>query len=315
MRAAVTGAGGMVGGHLVRRLLDDGYEVTAFDIKAGGDWWQWHNHALNVDRCDVGGLGALDGFDEVYHLACDMGGIGFITANRFRCMQSTATNLAVLNACLVGGVGRVFYSSSACAYPTDRQGAGSEPLSEDLGWAGRPEVGYGEEKLYGEALVQAVDADHGIEGRIVRFHNVAGAPGTWTGGQEKAPAALCRKVAEAVKSGDHRITIWGDGSQARSYLDVADAVDGLMAVMASDCGEPLNVGSDRQVTVDELVSIIEGIAGVTMERTYDLSAPKGVAGRNADLTLVRERTGWEPRVPLEDMLERLYRWVAAQVDA
>lgn len=320
MRVAVLGAGGMISGHLVRRLLDDGHEVEAVDIKGRYEWWQYHADAMNTWSCDLSDPGmaedAVYRCDEVYLLAADMGGIGFIEGNRWACMNSTAINLAVLNACVASERDvRVFYSSSACAYPVDRQDHDQAPsLQEWTAWQGRPEVGYGEEKLYGEALCETLNAeDHGVTCRVARYHNVYGPHGTWRGGREKAPAAICRKVAEAVLSGRHEIEIWGDGTQVRSYLDVADCVDGTLVVMASDLETPLNVGSDHSVSVNELVSIVEGIAGVTLKRRYDLTAAQGVAGRNSDNTLCQVATGWAPKVSLEDGLERLYAWIYDQI--
>ena len=319
MRVAVLGAGGMIGGHLTRRLLDEGREVVACDLKPLGEWWQVHEsvnaHEFDLSDHDSATL-AVGHADEVYLLAADMGGIGFIEGNRWACMNSTAINLAVLNACVASDRAlRVFYSSSACAYPVDRQDHDQAPsLQEWTAWQGRPEVGYGEEKLYGEALCEALNAkDLGVTCRIARYHNVYGPHGTWQGGREKAPAAICRKVAEAVLSGRHELEIWGDGTQVRSYLDVSDCVDGTLAVMASDHESPLNVGSDHSVSVNELVSIVEAIAGVSLKRRYDLTAAQGVAGRNSDNTLCQIATGWAPKVSLEDGLARLYAWIYDQM--
>lgn len=328
MRVAVLGAGGAIGGHLVEALLDEGHDVVAVDVKPPDDWWQWHDEwhedVHPYAGCDLSDPDAaawvVDECDEVYNLACAMGGIGFISSERWACMRSTAINLAVLDACARSDRDvRVFYSSSACAYPTDRQGPQmfAPRLREDEAWQGRPELGYGEEKLYGEALCDTLNAEprYGVTCRVARYHNVYGTHSTWEGGREKAPAAICRKVAEAKLSGSGVIDIWGDGTQRRSYLDVSDAVAGTLAVMRSDHPGPLNVGSDRDVSVDELVSIAEDAAGVKLERRYDLSAPQGVGARNADLTLVKQVTGWEPKVSLEDGVARLYRWVEAQVAA
>lgn len=320
MRVAVLGAGGMISGHLVRRLLDDGHEVEAVDIKGRYEWWQYHADAMNTWGCDLSDPGmaedAVYRCDEVYLLAADMGGIGFIEGNRWACMNSTAINLAVLNACVASERDvRVFYSSSACAYPVDRQDHDQAPsLQEWTAWQGRPEVGYGEEKLYGEALCETLNAeDHGVTCRIARYHNVAGVPGTWRGGREKAPAAICRKVAEAKLSGDHVIDVWGDGNQLRSYLDVEDCVDGTLAVMRSDHPVPMNVGSDRAITVNQLIDMAEAVAGIKVERRYDLTKPQGVTARNADLTMVTAMTGWRPKITTEQTVEKVYRWIEDQL--
>jgi nucleoside-diphosphate-sugar epimerase len=220
--------------------------------------------------------------------------------------------LSTVEACIQANVGRYFYASSACVYNTDLQ-KGPIHLKESDAYPALPERGYGEAKLAGERLAECAMKDRGLETRVARYHNVMGAPGSWSDGKEKAPAAICRKVAEAKKSGDFVIDIWGDGSQVRSYLDVRDCVAGTLTVMRSDYPQPLNVGSDRMVTVDQLVDMVEDIAGVTLERRYDRSAPKGVAGRNSNNTLVTKETGWAPRVKLEDALAELYGWVEAQV--
>lgn len=321
MRVAVLGAGGAIGGHLVRALLDEGHEVVAVDIKPRDEWWQVIDGArmmTNTDcACREVVFPAVEGCDEVYNLACQMGGIAFITHEPYRCMRSTAINLAVLDVCIAQDRPiRYFYSSSACVYPQDLQHDPKvSPLREIDAYPADPEPGYGEEKLYGERLAQVVGLDprNRVTPRIARYHNVFSAPGSWKDGREKAPAAICRKVAEAMRSGRHEIEIWGDGTATRSYLDVSDCVDGTLAVMRSGYKEPLNVGSDRLVSVDELVSIVEGIAGVKLKRSYDLTAPRGVAGRNSDNTLCQVATGWSPKVSLEDGLARLYAWIYDQM--
>lgn len=327
MRVAVLGAGGAIGGHLVRALLDEGHELVPVDIKAPGDWWQWADEDAD-DASPYAGYDLSDpelahwvveDCDEVYNLACQMGGIGFITHEPYRCMRSTAINIAVLDACIAQGRPvRYFYSSSACVYPQDLQHDPKvSPLREIDAYPADPEPGYGEEKLYGERLAQVVGADprNQVTTRIARYHNVFSSPGSWNDGREKAPAAICRKVAEAKMSGSGVIDIWGDGTATRSYMDVADAVAGTLAVMRSDHDGPLNVGSDRLVSVDELVSVVEGIAGVSLTRRYDPTAPRGVAGRNSDNTLCQIATGWSPSVALEDGLARLYGWIEDQLRA
>lgn len=319
-RAAVLGAGGFIGGHLVHRLLEDGVEVRAFDVKPAQEWWQWPGgrgvHA--ADCYDVADMDPrdLDRVDEVYDLAADMGGIGFIEGNKAACMLSLKAGIAALEAARDAKVGAFFFASSACVYPDYRQGiADAVALEEWMAYPAQPEDGYGWEKLTMERFCRHFTEDFGLVTRVARFHNIFGPIGTWDGGREKAPAALCRKVALAKLTGDHTIEIWGDGSQGRSFLYVDDCVDGVLALMGSDQGDPVNIGSDRLVRVNDLLDIIEQIAGVKLERRYDTSKPQGVPGRNSDNTLVEKTVGWEPSTSLEDGLERTYQWIYDQVRA
>lgn len=315
----VTGAGGFIGGHLVARLLDEGREVRAADVKPFEDWYQVHEPAENLildlsqaESCDR----AVAGMADVYNLAADMGGMGFIENNKALCMLSVLINTHLLMSADRLGCERFFFASSACVYPDYRQRESDNPgLKESDAYPAMPEDGYGWEKLFSERLCRHFREDFGLDACSLRYHNVYGPHGTWAGGREKAPAAICRKVAEAVIGDTGRIPIWGDGKQSRSFMYIDDCVEGTRRMMDSDITEPLNLGSDEMVTIDELVTIVESIAGVELERVYDLTAPQGVRGRNSDNDLIEERLGWAPSISLQDGLERTYRWVYEQVEA
>lgn len=315
MKVAVTGAGGMIGGHLVGRLLGEGHRVVAVDVKRYEDWWQTHDGAHVRARCDMAdpdtAAMAVEGCAEVYDLACPMGGIGWISRELYSCFTSLSIQLATVQACIDAGVSRYFYASSACAYNTDLQGDSSEVVSlrESDAYPALPERGYGEAKLAAERLAEYARLDRDLETRVARYHNVAGVPGSWNDGREKAPAAICRKVAEAKLSGVHEIEVWGDGTQLRSYLDVADCVTGTLAVMRSEHPDPMNVGSDRAITVDQLIGMAEEAAGIKVKRIYDRSKPQGVASRNADLLMVESLTGWRPTIPMEQTVAEVYAWI------
>ena len=321
-RALVTGGGGFIGGHLVRRLLEEGYAVASLDIKPEEEWHQVHGDAVNLPVTDAGTPASyksvLRSVDEVYHLAENMGGIGFIERNLVDCASSVVTSVNLLNALEPGQ--RVFFSSSACVYAqSDQQLTGAETtkLAEWTAHPADPEPGYGWAKLYVEQLLRYHREERGLDVRVARFHNSYGPHGTWTGGREKAPAAICRKVALARLSGEHKIEIWGDGGQSRSFMWIDDNVEGIRRIMESDYGDPVNLGSEELVTVNALVDTIIQIAfgeQVEFERTYDLAAPRGVRGRNSDNTLLRSITGgWEPTTPLCDGLEKTYEWIHDQV--
>jgi nucleoside-diphosphate-sugar epimerase len=259
---------------------------------------------------------AVEGADTVFNLAADMGGMGFIEHNKALCMLSVLVSTHVLVAARDAGVERLFYASSACVYAAEKQSTPEvEPLREADAYPAMPEDGYGWEKLFSERMARHFQEDFGIETRVARYHNVYGPNGTWDGGREKAPAAICRKVAVAKLSGDKRIEIWGDGEQTRSFTYIDDCLEGTLRLTASDVRDPLNVGSDQLVTVNELVDIVERVAGVTLKREYDLDAPQGVRGRNSDNTLIADRLGWAPSVSLEDGLAATYAWVHDQVAA
>lgn len=295
----------------------------AVDVKRRADWHQCNPAALTFDRLDASRDDQLDvvssvvgEVDEVYNLAADMGGIGFIETHKTRCMLSVLITTNVLRAAWRHNWPRVFYSSSACVYPAHLQAdAAVTALREADAYPADPEDGYGWEKLFGERMHRHFADDGHVATRVARYHNIYGPHGTWTGGREKAPAALSRKVAEAVVSGNHVIDVWGDGEQTRSFTYVDDAVTGTLRLMRSDVREPLNVGSSELVTVNQVIDLLEEFAEVKLERTYDLDAPRGVRGRNSDNTLVKERLNWEPTTTLRVGLERTYRWVYDQVAA
>jgi nucleoside-diphosphate-sugar epimerase len=313
----VTGAGGFVGGHLLHALVEKGARVRAVDIKPVEQWHQVSLEAENVEL-DLRLAGAceqaLDGASVVYNLAADMGGMGFIEDNKARCMLSVLINTQLLETARRLGVRRFFFSSSACVYARARQlTAGVRPLKESDAYPADPEDGYGWEKLFSERMCRHFTEDFGLVTRVARYHNIYGPHGTWTGGREKAPAAICRKVAEAQLSGRHEIEIWGDGRQTRSFTYIDDCVEGTLKIMASEIEEPINLGSSEVVTIDQLVDIVEEIAGVSLRRRYDVLAPQGVRGRNSDNTMIRDRLGWEPSTSLQSGLERTYRWIYDQV--
>jgi nucleoside-diphosphate-sugar epimerase len=315
----VTGAGGFIGGHLVDHLVAEGVQVRAVDQHRVDDWHQVSGQAENLvldlsraDACDQ----AAAGVSVVYNLAADMGGMGFIEANKARCMLSVLINTHMLQASLDHGVQRYFFSSSACVYAADKQLTPDiAPLKESDAYPADAEDGYGWEKLFSERMCRHFMEDFGLITRVARYHNVYGPKGTWTGGREKAPAAICRKVAEAKLSGKHEIEIWGDGEQTRSFMYIDDCVHGTLRIMASDIEDPINLGSAEMVTINQLVDIVEDIAGIKLARRYDLDAPKGVRGRNSDNTMILERLGWEPSISLRAGLEQTYRWIYDEVAA
>jgi GDP-D-mannose 3',5'-epimerase len=317
-KIVVCGGGGFIGGHLVADLLQQGHRsVRSVDVKPFDDWYQLFSDAENL-RLDLRDLAACEkamlGATAVYNLAADMGGMGFIENNKALCMLSVLINTHLLMAAKKFGVKQFFYASSACVYNADKQ---TDPnvtaLKEEDAYPAMPEDGYGWEKLFSERMCRHFREDFGIASRVARYHNVYGPHGTWTGGREKAPAAICRKVIQAKLSGKHEIEIWGDGKQTRSFMYIDDCLHGTQRIMQSDIIEPLNLGSSELVSINQLVDIVEGIASVKLKRHYNLGAPKGVNGRNSDNTRIKQRLGWEPSTRLRDGLEKTYAWIHDQI--
>ena len=311
---SVGGAGGFIGGHLLARLRQRGFtRIRAVDIKPFDQWHQRFNDVENLqldlsekDNCYT----ACAGADEVYNLAADMGGMGFIESNKARCMLSVLISTHMLLAARDHKVKRFFYSSSACVYNADKQkDADVVPLKEADAYPAMAEDGYGWEKLFTERMCRHFREDFGLQTRVARFHNVYGPYGTWEGGREKAPAAICRKVIEAKLSGRHEIEIWGDGTRTRSFIYIDDCLLGIDLIAHSDILEPVNLGSGELVTVNGLVDIVEEIAGIKLTRKYKLDAPLGVSGRNSDNTMIKQRLGWEPSIPLRAGMAKTYAWI------
>ncbi len=316
----VAGAGGFIGGHLVADLLRQGHaNVRAVDVKPVEEWYQVFGEAENVcadlkdrDNC----LNACREAAEVYNLAADMGGMGFIENNKALCMLSVLINTHLLMAAKEMGVSRYFYASSACVYNADKQrSADVVPLKEEDAYPALPEDGYGWEKLFGERMCRHFAEDFGLVTRCARFHNVYGPHGTWEGGREKAPAAVCRKVLEALATGRHEIEIWGDGNQTRSFTYIDDCVYGIGRIMEGRIEEPINLGSSELVTINGLVDVVEDVAGIKLARKYNLGAPKGVNGRNSDNAKVRHYLGWEPSTRLRAGMEKTYAWIDGELRA
>jgi nucleoside-diphosphate-sugar epimerase len=315
-RILVTGGGGFVGSHLARYLYQQGNFVKVVDTKFD-DYIKekYYSEKSDMDlRILKNCISATRHVDRVYSLAANMGGIGFITSVGAEVMyDNVLINTYMLEAARQNKVKRYLYTSSACIYPTYRQtDPNMKGLKEEDAYPADPDNFYGWEKLYTEKLCEAYQRDYGTEIRILRYHNVYGPEGTYKGGREKSPAALCRKVAEASDPGT--ITIWGDGKQTRSYCYIDDAVTGTISLMESDYDKPVNIGSDRIVSIDELADMIIKISGKTITKQYDLTAPQGVRGRNADLTLVRSKISWEPKVSLEEGLKRTYDWIEMKIN-
>ncbi len=316
-RIVVAGAGGFIGGHLAKKLQEMGYVVRAVDKKPLNQWYQVHEGIDNLvldltskENC----YAALNGYNEVFNLAADMGGMGFIETHKAECMLSVLINTHLLMAAKDLGITRFFYASSACVYNGEKQQDPNNPgLKEADAYPAQAEDGYGWEKLFSERMCRHFREDYGIETRVARFHNVYGPYGTWDGGREKAPAAMCRKVLESELYGKDEINIWGDGEQTRSFMYISDCVEGILKIMYSDIIEPINLGSSEMVSINQLVDIVEDIAGIKLKRTYDLNAPKGVRGRNSDNTMILELLGWEPSLPLAQGMKETYEWIRTQM--
>ena len=314
-RAVVTGAGGFIGSHLVTYLRQRGWWVRGVDIKEPEFRASDADEFLLLDLRDrTSAERAMAGMDEAYALAADMGGMGYISQNHARILHSNALiNLNSIEAARAANVGRYLYTSSACVYPEHLQAdTNVTPLEESQAFPAQPQDAYGWEKLFTELLCRYYSGDYGMETRVARFHNIFGPYGTWDGGREKAPAAICRKVAQAKLTGDHRVEVWGDGEQTRSFCYIDDCLEGIYRLMRSDYADVVNIGQDRMVTINELVDIVASAAGVDVEKVH-VPGPEGVRGRNSDNGRVREVLGWRPEVSLEDGLARTYEWIEAQV--
>lgn len=315
----ITGAGGFIAGALARYFHDLGYtRIRAVDRKPLPDWYQRVAgvECLSMDLSEKeNAIRAVEGAVEVYNLAADMGGMGFIEHFRVECLRSILVNTHLIEAAWRAGARRYFFSSSACAYNTDLQkDPKSRALKESDAYPAMAERGYGWEKLISEMFCQEYWAERGLETHIARFHNIYGPNGTWFGGREKAPAAICRKVLEARHSGKMEIEIWGDGTQTRSFCFIDDCVLGIDLIMHCEklIATPINLGSSELISINDLVSMVERIAGVKLERRYEPGAPKGVAGRNSDNTFIRSVLGWEPGTPLETGMAKTYAWIEQQ---
>jgi nucleoside-diphosphate-sugar epimerase len=317
MKYLVCGAGGFIGGHLVASLLDEGHEVVGADIKPLEYWFQLFNSNKNYsldlkeyENC----LKVLDGIDYVYNMACNMGGMGFIENNKAECMLSVLINTNLLRACIKKNVKKYFFSSSACVYNADKQASNFiDGLKETDAYPAMPEDGYGWEKLFSERMCRHFYEDYGLETRVARYHNVYGPMGTFDGGREKAPAALCRKLINAKNSDIKKIDVWGDGEQTRSFMFIDDCIKGTKKLFESDCRDVLNIGSEEQVSINQMIKIIEEISGYKVEKNYQLDKPKGVRGRSSNNDLVRTRLNWDFETSLKSGLEITYRWIDKEI--
>ena len=313
----VCGAGGFIGGHFVRDLVKSGNEVVCADIKPFEHWFQISdenkNYSLDLkeyENC----LKVTEGIDYIYNMACNMGGMGFIENNKALCMLSVLVNTHMLMACKEYKIKRYFFSSSACAYNTDLQ---KDPkitgLKESDAYPAMPEDGYGWEKLFGERMCRHFFEDYGLDVKVARYHNIYGPNGTYDGGREKAPAAICRKVINSILNNEDNIDVWGDGNQTRSFLYVADCVEATLKLFDSEHHGPINIGSEEQVSINEMIEKIEKISNKNVKKNYQLDKPKGVMGRNSDNTLIRSQLKWEPKFTLYQGLKKTYQWIFSEM--
>jgi nucleoside-diphosphate-sugar epimerase len=316
-KIVVAGAGGFIAGHLVKELIKKGHSVRAVDLKPLNEWYQLSEEADNLVldlRIRENCYQAVNGYNEIFNLAADMGGMGFIENNKAACMISVLINTHLLLAARDCGIDRFFYASSACVYNGEKQTDPDNPgLREEDAYPALAEDGYGWEKLFSERMCRHFMEDFGITSRIARFHNVYGPYGTYDGGREKAPAAICRKIIEASRTGKNDITIWGDGHQTRSFMYIDDCIKGIIDIMYSNIEVPINLGSSEMVSINQLVDIVEEIAGFKLARNYDLDAPKGVRGRNSDNRLIKEYLNWEPSISLRIGMKKTFDWIKSQM--
>ena len=315
----VVGAGGFIGGHLVKKLLNDGNKIIASDIKPKEHWFQDFDDPTNLYFTDMKDISncrkATNDVDYVFNMACNMGGMGFIENNKAECMQSVLINTNLLIACKENKVKKYFFSSSACAYnKIKQQDVFVEGLKEEDAYPADPEDGYGWEKLFSERMCRHFMEDYGIEVRIARYHSIYGPYGTYDGGREKAPAALCRKVLNAKLNNHNKIQVWGDGKQTRTFLYVDDCVEGTLRLFESDYSKPVNIGSDEQVSINQMIDIIANIAGLKkLDREYQLDKPKGVRGRSSNNDLVKKILNWNYKIKLEEGLKNTYQWINSEI--
>lgn len=317
-KVLVAGAGGFIGGHLAKRLIELGYTVRCVDIKPLKEWYQLHDQSENIsadlmekDNC----FKVMDGIDIVFNLSCRMGGVGFIQVFKGECITSVLINTHLLMAARHFKVKKYFFASSGCIYNVDQQETHNEvALKETDAYPAKPEPGYGEEKLFGERMCQIYREDYGLETYIARFFNIYGPFGTWDGGKEKAPAAICRKVINAKLSNNHNIEIWGNGEQLRNFTYIDDCIDGILKLMDSDYHDPLNLGSSECVTINQLVDIASEIGKIKLDKKYLLDKPRGVNSRNTDNTLIKQVLNWEPSTPLREGLEKTYKWIESEIN-
>jgi len=313
----ITGAGGFIGGHLSKRLLNQNYKIRCVDIKPFDQWYQKFDQGENFvldmtlkENC----YKMVEGCDEVINMACNMGGMGFIENNKALCMLSVLINTHTLMACREFKIKKYFFSSSACAYNTDLQ---KDPtitgLKESDAYPAMPEDGYGWEKLFSERMCRHFYEDYGLDVKVARYHNIFGPNGTYDGGREKAPAALCRKVITNINDNSDTIDVWGDGNQTRSFLYIDDCIDATLLLFNSSFHGPINIGSEEQVSINEMINKIEKIAGKKFKRNYELDKPKGVRGRNSDNTMIRNTLNWEPKFSLYQGLEHTYNWINSEI--
>ena len=314
MNYYVAGAGGFIGGHLVNRLINNGHNVVAVDIKKKEEWFQINKSSKNFFEYDLKVLkncqDTVENIDVIINLACNMGGIGFITSYKAECMLSVLINTNLLMQAKEKKVKKYFYSSSACIYPTNIQSdQKSVALKEETAYPANSEDGYGWEKLFSERMCKHFYEDFNLEVRVARFHNCYGPYGSWYGGREKAPAALTRKFVEAKIKEKNEIEIWGNGEQVRSFMYVDDCLDGVLKLIDSNFRDPINIGSSEDVTINEMADILEKISGVKPKRKYKLDAPRGVFNRNSDNTLIKKALKWEPSIKLADGLKTTFDWI------
>lgn len=321
MRILVTGAGGFIGGHLVDALIKQKHEVVASDIKPVKDWYQVHEASTNFNS-DMSLLEntmeITEDIDQIYNLAADMGGMGFIENNKAKCMESVLINTHLLQAAVKNQVKGFFYSSSACVYASFHQNTlDIEPLKESDAYPADPEDGYGWEKLFSERMCRHFQEDYGIQTRVARYHNVYGPFGTYDGGREKVPAAACRKIIEAVQNGSYEIEIWGDGQQLRSFTYITDCIEGSLKLMNTDYSEPLNIGSSEMISINYLYETIIKVANLPLDRfkfTHNKNAPQGVRGRSSDNTECSSVLNWEPSVTFSNGIEKTFNWIAGELN-